>query len=217
MQVWPQHGWFVGLRRASFGRGGRKRTFAGLLIILALVGTVEILSRPDPARSEREQYDVYSAYLFRVSGPGTALPVRCTADPRYTGRLGIATIQRYFVSDESTPASFRSSTFSELVRAKTVDSGTPISIFNNFFFRNLSAEELTPKFSAGNNQTLVLSHTQPDLSAAPQPALWAKFTNVGFNREFSRAMFYADVSCEGVNGGEYVYMRKAFHTDGIGT
>jgi hypothetical protein len=212
MQVWPQHGWFVALRCALFERGGRKRALAALLIIiLALVGTVEMLSRPDPARTEREQYDVYSAYLFRVSGPGTALPVRCTADPRYIGRLGVATIQRYFVSDQSTPAALQSSTFTQLVRAKTVGSGTPISMFNNFLFRNLSAEELTPKFSAGNSQVLVLARTQPDLSATSQPALWAKFTNVGFNRDFSWAMFYADVSCKGVNGGEYVYMRKAFH------
>jgi hypothetical protein len=84
-------------------------------------------------------------------------------------------------------------------------------MFNNFLFRNLSAEELTPKFSAGNSQVLVLARTQPDLSATSHPALWAKFTNVGFNRDFSWAMFYADVSCKGVNGGEYVYMRKAFH------
>jgi hypothetical protein len=48
VQVWPQNGWFVGLRNGLFARAVRKRTLAGVFIVLALVGTAELLIPPGP-------------------------------------------------------------------------------------------------------------------------------------------------------------------------
>jgi hypothetical protein len=111
MQVWPQNGWFLGLRSALFARAVRKRTLAGFFIVLALVGTTELLIRPDPARIEQEEYGVLSAYLFRVPLYARPLPVQCAEDPTYTGGGGIAEIHQYFVSDQSLSASSQPSCF----------------------------------------------------------------------------------------------------------
>ena len=41
-----------------------------------------------------------------------------------------------------------------------------------------------------------------------QPTLWASFTKAGFNRDFTKTMFYAEVTCGGKTGREYVIMDK---------
>ena len=41
-----------------------------------------------------------------------------------------------------------------------------------------------------------------------QPTLSARFTKAGFNRDFTKAMFYAEVICGGKTGREYVIMDK---------
>ena len=41
-----------------------------------------------------------------------------------------------------------------------------------------------------------------------QPTISASLTKVGFNRDFTMGMFYAEVTCGGKTGGEYVIMHK---------
>ena len=135
--------------------------------------------------------------------------MRCAEDPIYTGGGGIAEIQQYFISDKSLSASSQPSTFSHLLERKIVAPEVPIPVLNNFLLRNLSAAQFTHRFSGVNSTKLALVHTRPDLSGRQQPTLFATFTKVGFDRDFTRAMLYAEVTCGEVSGREYAYLAKA--------
>ncbi len=214
MDVWPQNGWFLGVRRALFTRAARKRTAVGVLLVVVFVLITERVSRPDPSRVEQEQYAVYSAYLFSVPVEAKPLPVVCAEDPKYAGEPGeggFAEIHRYFVSDESISAFSQPSAFAQLMGRKIAAPFVPINVFNNFVVRNLSAAHFTKRFSGANSEKLALEHALPDMSDLQQPTLSARFTKVGFNRDFSWAMFYAEVHCGEASSREYVYLAKAYY------
>ncbi|HZS29074.1 MAG TPA: hypothetical protein VFB76_17740, partial [Candidatus Angelobacter sp.] len=205
MQIWPQNGWFLGLRRVLF----TKSAFAVLAIVISVILIVDFISRPDPARLEWEQYSAYSAYLFNVSLNEAPLPVQCSTDPRYTGGNAYAEIQQYFVSDQTISALAQPSAFGGVVLRKMETPYVSTAVFNNFFNRNLETEKLTKSFSGPKAGRLEVVHALPDLSAAEHLTLEAKLSKVGFNRDFTWAMFYAETSCGGIRGKEYVYMNKA--------
>lgn len=171
MDVWPQNGWFLGVRRALFTRAARKRTAVGVLLVVVFVLITERVSRPDPSRVEQEQYAVYSAYLFSVPVEAKPLPVVCAEDPKYAGEPGeggFAEIHRYFVSDESISAFSQPSAFAQLMGRKIAAPFVPINVFNNFVVRNLSAAHFTKRFSGANSEKLALEHALPDMSDLQQ-------------------------------------------------
>jgi hypothetical protein len=200
----PENRRFIGLTL-------KKRVLAALLIITVPAAIAEVLSRPDPARVEREQYDVLSAYLFDVPLYSRPLPVVCAEDHRYTRGTGITEIHQYFVLKDSISAPSQPSTFSHLVERKIQAPEASIAVLNSWFLLNLSTERFTDGFSGVGSERLVLMQTQPDLSSARQPSLVARFTRVGFNHDFTMAMLYAEVSCGGASSKEYAYLAKAHY------
>jgi hypothetical protein len=208
MRVWPQNGWFMGLRRILFTRSA----FAVLASLIVVTVIINFVIRPDPARLEQEQYSVYSTYLFGgysfylLKNP---LPLQCSRDPRYTGGDEDIEIQQYFVSDHTISAFSQPSAFWGVVQRKVAMPGVPTAVINNFVNRNLTPERLKKAFSGPKADRLELVHALPDMSAAEHPTLGLKFSKVGFNRDFSSAMFYVEGSCGAINGREYVYLYKA--------
>ena len=212
MQLWSQNGLFFRLRQSFSGRAGRKKTYCGVFAIIALICVIETVNRPNPARIAQEEYGVYSAYLFRIPLYAHPLPVVCREDPRYVrGGDGVAQIQEYVVTDQTMSVYSHPPVFSQLMRRKIEAPETPVIIFNNFLLRNLSVTTLANRFVGADSDRVRLLHDGSGESAAREPTVSARFTRVGFDRDFSYAMFYAEASCGGVSSREYVYLAKAYH------
>jgi hypothetical protein len=195
--------------RRALGYTPKRTVLAGLSVILALVATAEVLSRPDPARVKQEEYDVLSAYLFRIPLYPRPLPVQCAEDPRYTGGVGgLAEIHRYFVWEQTISTLSQPSTFVPIVERKIRAPETPIAVLNNWFLRNLSSEQFVQGFSGGGREKrLALVQGEAD-KTSEQPTLVVRFTKVGFNHDFTMAMLYAEVSCGATSSREYAYLAK---------
>ena len=68
-----------------FRRVTTKRVLATLLILLAAsVVAIKLINHRDAARTEQEQYGVYSDYLFSIPALEKPLPTECREDQRYT-------------------------------------------------------------------------------------------------------------------------------------
>jgi hypothetical protein len=187
-----------------------KRVLASLLILLfVLVFVMELVSRRDAARTEHEQYGVYSAYLFSVPVVEKPLPVECREDPKFTRGEGIVEIRQYFVSDQTISGFSQPHTFWHVPREKMAVRFVPTSVFGSFVVRNLSTEKLTTtNLYDSNGRRPELVHGSPDILPAEQLTISVRLTKVGFNRDFTSAMFYAEVSCGEASGKEYVYLEK---------
>ena len=176
-----------------------KRGLATLLILLAAsVVAIKLRDCRDSARTEQEQYSVYSDYLFNIPALEKPLPTECREDPKYTGGEGVADIRKYFVSDKTISGFSRPSVLWRVPQEQRAARWVPTSVFSNFVVRNLSTETLDAAGfhdSKGETPEMV-----KDFHYAPmteQPRLWATFTKAGFNRDFTKAMFYAEVTCGG--------------------
>jgi hypothetical protein len=212
MEFWPENGWFIGLRRALFAPHARKRTLAACLIFILLIVAAEVLNQPARDRYKQEQYDVLSSYLFSFPLYARPLPALCAIDPRYQveGRP-LAVIHQYVVSDQTVSAWSQPSLFLHPIDRKIEAPETPVTVINNFFLTNFSVTYLGSGFHGVNSERLRVQHAVPEWSSMPQPSLWAKFSKVGFNRDYTLAMFYAEVRCGDLMGREYVYSAKAFY------
>jgi len=180
--------------------------FAMVLVAVVLFGTVSIfaiyfVNRPDAGRIEAEQYDVLSKYLFRTPAELQPLPVKCGEIDRYI-------VVNRTISTWSSPLTFLS-----LPARKRQAHWIPTSVFINFLMRNIRSEKIGTNFIAQEmaRRKLYSEESEQDRKAGSR-LLTAKFTKVGFNKDFSYAMFQAEVSCGNLSGTEYVYMaRNAMH------
>lgn len=194
-----------------FRRVTTKRVLATLLILLAAsVVAIKLINHRDAARTEQEQYGVYSDYLFSIPALEKPLPTECREDPRYTDGEGVADIRQYFVSDETISGFSRPSVLWHVPQERRAARWVPTSVFSSFAVRNLSAETLNAaSFPDSKGETLEMVKDSRFAPTTAQPTLWASFTKAGFNRDFTKAMFYAEVTCGGRTGREYVIMDKA--------
>ena len=187
-----------------------KRVLATLLILLAAsVVAIKLIKHRDAARTEREQYSVYSDYLFNIPTLEKPLPTECREDPQYTGGEEVADIRQYFVSDETISGFSRPSVLWHVPQERQAVRWVPTSVFSSFVVRNLSAETLNAaSFHDSKGKTPEMVKDSRYAPITEQPTLWAGFTKAGFNRDFTKAMFYAEVTCGGKTGREYVIMDK---------
>ncbi|MGC2478125.1 MAG: hypothetical protein WA485_27550 [Candidatus Sulfotelmatobacter sp.] len=182
---------------------------ASLVLLVAFVLAIVVISRRDAARTEREQYSVYSAYLFSIPVLEKPLPVQCREDPQFTGGEGVADIRQYFVSDVTISGFSRPSVLGHVPQESRAARWVPISVFNSFVVRNLSTDTLiATRFDDAQGETPQLVKDSRNVLTTEQPTLSARFTKAGFNRDFTMAMFYAEVTCGGNSGREYVIMHK---------
>jgi hypothetical protein len=187
-----------------------KRVLTALLVLLAAsVVAIKLINQHDAARTEREQYSVYSAYLFSIPVLERPLPTECREDPRYTGGQGVVEIRQYFVSDETISEFSRPSVLWHVPHERRAARWAPTSVFSNFVIRNLFTETLkATSFQDSKGQRPEMVKDSRYMPMTDQPTLLASFTKAGFNRDFTKAMFYAEISCGGKTGREYVVMEK---------
>jgi hypothetical protein len=190
-----------------------KRVLAALLVLLAaFVVAIELINHRDAARTEGEQYSVYSAYLFSIPALEKPLPTECREDPQYTGGQGVADIRQYFVSDETISGFSRPSVLWHVSQERRAARWVPTSVFSSFVVRNLSAETLrAASFHDSKDKTPAMVRGSRYVPTTEQPTLWARLTKAGFNRDFTMAMFHAEVTCGGKTGREYVILDKAVY------
>jgi hypothetical protein len=181
-----------------------------LLLLSIFVLTLILITRRDAERTEQEQYDVYSDYLFRIPPLEKSLPVECREEPQFTGGEGVADIRQYFVRDMTKSGFSWPSALWHVPQERRAAQWVPISVFNSFVVRNLSTEPLiATSFHNAEHITPQMVKDARAVLTTQQPALSASFTKAGFNRDFTNAMFYAEVTCGGKTGREYVIMGKA--------
>lgn len=185
---------------------------ASLLLLVAFVPTIVVISQRIAARTEQEQYSVYSAYLFGNPAHEKPLPVQCREDPKFAGGEGVADIRQYFVSDVTISGFSRPSVLGHVPQERRAARWVPISVFNSFVVRNLSRDTLiATRFDDAQGETPQLVKDSRNVLTPEQPTLSASFTKAGFNRDFTMAMFYAEVTCGGKSGREYVIMHKVLY------
>lgn len=172
-------------------------------VLCVLIVLLQLLARPDPARIEQEQRAVFSSYLFEYPLEARPLPTLC-ADLQGRNESGMAT--KLLIANQTISRLPVPLVIIDLPKEKLHARGVPLSTFNNFFVRNLASEPLNSipepsnvklEFLAESNAEHTHDH---DVSAA--------FSKVGFNRDFSWAMFYAEMSCGTQKGKEYVYLTR---------
>ncbi len=187
-----------------------KRVVITVLVCLAAsAGAVKLINQRRSARTETEQYSIYSAYLFDTPVLEKPLPVECSEDPRFTRGKGVADIRQYFVSDVTESAFSWPTVLWHVPQERRAARWVPISVFSSFIMRNVSAEPLfANRFRNVEGLTPAMVKDARDVHPTEQPTLSASFTKVGFNRDFTMGMFYAEVSCGGRVGREYVIMHK---------
>jgi len=188
--------------QTSFHGKAALKWFAMVLIAVVLFGAVSIfaiyfVNRPDAKRVEAEQYDVFSSYIFRTPVEEQPLPVKCGEIDRYI-------VVNRTISTWSSPLTFLS-----LPARKHQAHWIPTSVFINFLMRNIRSEKIGTNFIAKGMARRKLYGGEPaqDREAGSR-LLTAKFTKVGFNQDFSYAMFQAEVSCGNLSGTEYVYTAR---------
>ncbi|MGA8431386.1 MAG: hypothetical protein WB729_16305 [Candidatus Sulfotelmatobacter sp.] len=162
-----------------------------------------IFNRPDPSRIEQEQKAVFFSYLFVYPLIARPLPILCEAlQERGTEEAGTK-----LVISERTMTHFHSiSSIADLSKQKFETRGVPLSTFQNFFVQNLRAETIKSIF-APPNVNVIFSGTSAQVSSEDH-TVSVTFSKAGFNHDFSWAMFYAELSCGGEKGTEYVYLTR---------
>jgi hypothetical protein len=180
-----------------------------LLLLIAAVLVIVLTSRRDADRTEQEQYSVYSAYLFSIPFLEKPLPKECREDPQFTGGEGVADIRQYFVSDMTMSGFSQPSVLWHVLQERRAARWVPFSVSNSFVVRNLSTERLVATgFHDVQGKTPEMVKDSRNVLTKEQPTLWARFTKAGFNPDFTIGMFYAEVTCGGKTGREYVIMHK---------
>lgn len=183
---------------------------ASLVLLVAFALAIGLINHRDAARIEQEQYAVYSAYLFDIPSLEKPLPVECREDPQFTRGEGVADIHQYFISDATMSGFSRPSVLWHVPQERRAAGWVPISVFNSFVVRILSTEPLiAANFHNAQSITPAMRKDARSVLTTEQPTLQASFTKAGFNRDFTMAMFYAEVTCGGKTGREYVILDKA--------
>ena len=171
----------------------------GIIFVFFLILYLSI--RPAPDRMSAEQYRVYSDYLT----PGL------TGESHSLGtRDGIVVI---YGRTPSGLASYRFlfGTFRHAKRNSPLLSLEPLV---NLLLSNLYPRQLQRSFALPASYTLM---TDSELALYPYEAFqkqfpnnygYHTFTQVGFNRELTEAIFYTEHICGLCGEGKYVYMRK---------
>ena len=174
--------------------------------MIAIAGGITLLqaaNRPDPARLSSEQNAVFSAYLFDYPLYARPLPTLC--DPLQQENAS-QEAQRIDVSDKSLSGLAATRVLAALPIHKFEASGVPITTFNNFLVRNLTAGRID---SISRPPTVELAFPQQSSDGPKEDGrVSVAFSAVGFNRDFSWAMFYAKFKCKTENGAEYVYLTR---------
>jgi hypothetical protein len=179
----------------------RRRLAAILGIVFVLLLTLYLSIRPDSDRASAEQYRVFSDYLTAgLTGESHSLGTRD----------GIIVI---YARTTNGPVNYRFlfGSFCHAERTSPLSSRQPLV---NLLFSNLISKQLQRSFVLPANYALM---TDSELALYPNESFekhfpgnygYHTFTQVGFNRELTEAVFYTEHNCGLCGGGKYVYMRK---------
>lgn len=179
----------------------RRRLAATLGLAFGLLLILCFSIRPISDRANAEEYRVYSDYLAQgLSGESHSLGARD----------GIIVI---YAKTTSGPVNYRFlfGSFRHAIRNSPFSSHQPPV---NLLFSNLISKQLQRSFVLPVNYALM---TDSELALYPNESFekqfpgnygYHTFTQVGFNRQLTEAIFYTEHICGLCGEGKYVYMRK---------
>jgi len=161
-----------------------------------------VIARPNPTRAEQEQKAVFSSYLFEYPLIARPLPTLC----RYLQeRDNLGTPAKLVVSNRTFTRLPALLVVADLPEQQFHANGVPFSTFRDFIAQNLSPENISSIFAPSNVQVAFLPKS---LHSNEDDAVSVTFSRAGFDREFSWAMFYSELSCGTESGKEYVYLTR---------
>jgi hypothetical protein len=177
-------------------------TLGAVLALCVFVALLQWFWRPDPARTHGEQADVFSAYLFEYPAIARPLPALCGDTQRYYSERS----QSVVVASQTVSANYALRFLFAATSIRSLDPGIPWSALDNLVIRNLFSDRVSTLKSPPNT-TIDFSQAVSDqrLHAA---ALSVRFSNVGFDQNFSNAIVYTEVWCDGREGAEYAYFAR---------
>jgi hypothetical protein len=183
-----------------------------VLGLVVLAATLVLLHWAERSRTEREMYEVYSAYLadgltkdshdWGVDGPVLVVIQRQTATSPWLRWRWLQVIHVLIVRTQ----------WSDSI--KSIRLTTQLS----YMAANLFPTRLQPRFSLPSRARFVLAKDR-DVSLYgdesgefdrrfPGNYGYVALSAVGFNRDFTEAIFYVDHFCGLCGGGRYVVMEK---------
>jgi hypothetical protein len=181
--------------------GIRKRT-AALIVAIAAAGSSALTAGLIEGSGYRERVQVeqgaaYQSYLFEwPSTFAQDLPASC-GDP-LAGKYEI---------DEYTQSVWSAGGIASLRNERRAAAWVPLSTASTFALRNLTTSKvnLVGLSFWGGKQDLRYAVSS---NSAPLGYGRVRLSNAGFDRSFTVGMFYAEVSCNGTTGREYVYIAR---------
>jgi hypothetical protein len=180
------------------------RSVVGTTVLLGVaILSLYIYTRPDQGKVEQEQSAVFSSYLFEYPLVARPLPTLC-GDLQKGDDSGA--VKKLTISNRTLSRVSAASIVADLPKERLHALGVPLSTFDNFFVRNLVSGTLNS--IPGPSNMKVEFSAEPNVDTVPHQGVSAAFSKVGFNRDFSWAMFYAELSCGTQKGTEYVYLTR---------
>lgn len=186
----------------STGRRFWRVTLNAVLALCVVVALLQWFWRPNPARAHGEQAGVFSAYLFEYPAIARPLGTLCGSTQRYYAGVS----QNIVVASQTVSAIYAPRFLFAATSIRSHDPGVPWSAINNLVIRNLFSDRVSA-LKSPPNITVDFSRNVSD-QRSYAPALSVRFSNVGFDQDFSNAIVYAEVWCDGREGAEYAYFAK---------
>jgi hypothetical protein len=174
-----------------------------LLVVCVTMVSVQLFSHPDSTSIARQQEAVLSSYLFQYPLVARPLPATCH---EFQLLMGSSKPVEVRISNRTFSGALALSTLVRLPWEKFRARGVPLSTFNNFIMRNLVSSGIDSISGPANVKIEFLA--DPFVERTDTQALSVKFSEVGFDRDLSWAMFYSEVLCGSQKGSEYVYLTR---------
>jgi hypothetical protein len=186
-------------------RVGHVFKIAAALACLAVSGLLlHFVFRPNPERAEREQYEVYSAYI----------EAGLTGDSHSFGSKSDLVV--ILDTARTGPDELDLSRFRVLIgypfSMRHYLPQLSVAMLYNFAVSNFRAHDLERRFKLSARYELIAWADLKD--GVPHDQRFAgnygylSFSAIAFNRNFTEALFHADHLCGLCGGGEDVWMRK---------
>lgn len=171
-------------------------------LLCVCIATMYLLTRPDQKRIDQEQRAVFSSYLFEYPLVARPLPTLC--DDLQKRNSGVTV--KVLVPEKTLAGVSTSSVIIGLPQQKLHARGVPLSTFDNFLVRNLASGSINSVPEPSNVKLEYLPESNSE--GRRNQGVSVVFSKVGFNSDFSWAMFYAELTCGTQTGTEYVYLTR---------
>jgi hypothetical protein len=179
----------------SFKLGKGLRTIAVSSCVIALTGTAVCFYfclRSDPSKVSTEQLAVFQTYLYSRPVLEKPLPVVCDLPRKWN-------VDRWSVDIWSSPHTALLLK-DEMKRASWIQR----RVFETFTVRNLRSHPLDRASLIPPNQAGGAEYAP--IPGSEEPA--ARLSQVGFSKDFSEAMLFAEVRCGEITRSEFAYFAR---------